>query len=197
MTTADDLQKAHAALFVTLIEASKLWFQLVDKYAAYPDTDPDKIVFKQWTANIAQIIGTWFADQQEYEEKGISKHIDFKPSDFFDRNKISSLNVFKAAYAGDIQAGVGEWAWLIGTVIALFSAAYIANRFTTSTSERQSLLQSTADMAKKLNLSPAQTAALLSQVNTSTTSDIGGTIKNVILGVAVIFGLNMLSKNKK
>jgi len=88
--------------------------------------------------------------------------------------------------------------WLAASIIAYFTADTIMSHLSTTTKEKEKLLNATAKIAKDLNLSADQTAKILAQTQSeaggTNSSSFGDILKYGIIGIGAILLLTNLNK---
>jgi hypothetical protein len=126
---------------------------------------------------------------------------------------LSGGDVFTASGLANIKAVLNTWSddkegisglgfipliiGLCGGLLALWGIYEISTRFTTTVSDKEDLLQKTAQVIKDLNISPADAAKLLTSTQAQAPIDTGGgglssIFKYAALAIAGIFILPLI-----
>ena len=202
----------HKALFCSLVIANNLWLKMPGQYGFNPkDRNTNK--YKEWEKLmfvIADKLRNWSTRQQELEKSGGVPKVPAKYYGLFfkPQNAVELSNFAKSFIkpgSSDGIKGIGFIILIIWAVIllaAFFTAAYIVDKTNVTVKDREDLLKQTEETAKRLGLSPAQTAALITSTQQSATPPSGGMFSGLLpkvglgLGLAAFFLFKQFTKPK-
>jgi hypothetical protein len=219
-----DLEASHKLLFAALALANNTYCNLYKHYFPLWKKDPDyknsfefKTVIKLGV-DIVQKSKTWFDTQYYLEKQAKIPATKIKPSDFLHPKKNVSILKQAKQYIQDWQGvpiqGEAEQIGIIPLIIwgvivlaAAISAAYVVNRLTVSTKDREELLAKTEQTCKDLNLTPEQCANMVTATQHEETQNAqgvteaanavgGGLMKIVLFGTVIYFGFQLINSKK-
>lgn len=163
-----DLEKAMTDQFYYLVQGSAFRIAIARKYGL------DSTAFKNYNAVFVPLVNKWVLREIEYEKENLKHGVvgpiakgNLTTNDFYYSEQLPKLNALVQQFNAEKKVqGIGFIPLLIWAVIAIagfFTVQKITDDLTTTTQEKESLLKTTAQTAKELNLTPDQATALVTQ----------------------------------
>jgi len=180
-----DLEKALTEQFFLLVQAATFRLNLARKYGL-----KDK-AFLDYSKKFEQLVRAWVLKEVPYEKvllqngiKGLIASGNVHWEDFFDSAKLPLLYAVVKKF--DKQGeGLGFpiplLIWAVIAIVGAFTAAKITDDLTTTTQEKQELMQTTQQTCKDLGLTTEQCAEMISQ--TQKEASAGGGFMDMIFKV--------------
>lgn len=188
------LEAAMLQQFKLLAEASAFRIGLARKFGL--DGEP----FLKYNKIYVDLVNSWINREVKYERELIKDHIygiiasgDLKKEDFFTSAALPKLQFLVNKWNKEKPVtGVGWIPLLIWAVIAIagfFTAQQVVDDLTTTTQEKQELLEATSKTAKELGLTNEQATSLINetQQQASEGTGLGSTVKWLAAAAAVAF----------
>jgi len=199
------LEKALADQFYYLVQGAALRIAIARKYGL------NSTGFKKYNSEFVPLVNKWIQREVKYERELVKKHIygiiasgDLKADDFFYSEQIPKLvrlvkkwNAEKTTQGHGLMGFIPILVWAAIAAYALWTVKQVTDDMTTTTQEKEHLLQVTAETVKDLGLTPDQAAALISQTQAQASegSGLGDIIKYGLLGLLGLFAVQTFNKN--
>jgi hypothetical protein len=165
---AKRLEQEHKTTFVYLVDSTNFYLNLVKKFPKATRSAAQTKIISDYLLNGIKIADRWKAKQKELEEIGVKKY-DPKFYSFIDQTAINKKAAdmrsgISGTGSGDSDLGfpfVIPLLWFGAVAVGSWAVVKITDMLTTSAEEQESLLKTTTQAAKDLNLSPEQAAQLI------------------------------------
>jgi hypothetical protein len=201
---AKALEQAHKLLFLSLVDSTLFFLNLVKKYPKATRTAKQSEILKKYLTAGIKAAHVWKKQQAQLESIGIPK---FNPK-FFDATTVKELR----AHADKIRGGATQplntlgfpflipLLWFAGVSVSGWALVKITDMLTTTTQEQEDLMKSTTATAQELGLSNEETKQLLLNNTAALDTNVlpkfgGGAI--YMLGVAAFVYYLYTQSNKK
>ncbi len=205
------LETALAQQFFNLVQGARFRINLA-RLADPNKPLSDNAAFMSYSNVFKPLVMSWLKREIPYEQatvhaggqKGIILSGDLSPDDFFYSASLPKLDALVKKYDADKATnGIGFIPLLIWAVIAIitsFAAVKITDDLTTTTQEKEQLLDKTAQTCKDLKLTPDQCNAMITstQAQASQGSGLGDIFKYgmLLVGGAILLPQILKSTSK-
>lgn len=201
---AKALEQAHKLLFLSLVDSTNFFLNLVKKYPKATRTAKQSEILKKYLLSGIKAADVWKKQQKQLESLGVPK---FDPK-FFDLATVKSLQ----AHADKIRGGATQplntlgfpflipLLWFGAVSVGSWALVKITDMLTTTTQEQEELMKSTTATAQELGLSNEETKQLLLNNTAALDTNVlpkfgGGGI--YIIGIAALLFYLYNQSNKK
>ena len=162
------LEQEHKTTFVYLVDSTNFYLNLIKKFPKATRSAAQTQIIEKYLLNGIKIADRWKAKQKELEKIGVAKY-DPKFYSFADQAAINKkANEIRSGKPGSVSgdSDLGFFPavpllWFGAVALGSWAVVKITDMLTTSAEEQESLLKTTAQTAKDLNLSPDQSAQLI------------------------------------